>query len=200
MLQVLGVLPMPGFTAPKLLWVARHEPEVFRAIAGVLLPKDYIRLKLTGDRATDMCDAAGTWWLDEAARAWSDEALAVTGLARSAMPRLVEGSEPSGLLRPDLAREWGLSGQVVVAGGAGDAAAGAVGLGAVNDGSAFLSLGTSSQLFVTTSAFMPAPETLIHAFCHAVPERWFQMGAMLNGEAARLGRQPVRRRHRRVAG
>jgi xylulokinase len=177
----LGVLPMPGFTAPKLLWVARHEPEVFAAIDGVLLPKDYIRLKLTGERVTDMCDAAGTWWLDEAARTWSDEALAVTSLARSAMPRLVEGSEPSGLLRPELAREWGLAAPVVVAGGAGDAGAGAIGLGAVNAGSAFMSLGTSCQLFVTTSTFKPAPETLIHAFCHAVPDRWFQMGAMLNG-------------------
>lgn len=179
--QVTGVLPMPGMTAPKLLWLARHRPDIFGAIRTVLLPKDYVRLKLTGERATEMSDAAGTWWLDEARRSWSDEALAATKLDCSQMPRLVEGSEPSGLLRPVLAEAWGLSGPIVVAGGAGDAAAGAVGLGAVDEGAAFLSLGTSGQLFITTRNFLAAPETLVHAFCHAVPSRWFQMAAMLNG-------------------
>ncbi|WP_230532247.1 xylulokinase [Microvirga roseola] len=178
--RMMGVIPMPGFTAPKLLWLARHEPETFRAVRKVLLPKDYIRLKLTGSRTTDMSDAAGTWWLDEAARAWSDEALAATGLERSQMPDLVEGSSPSGVLRPEIARQWGMRSNVVVAGGAGDAAAGAVGLGAVDNGSAFISLGTSGQLFVTTREFSPAPEALVHSFCHAVPDRWFQMAAMLN--------------------
>jgi xylulokinase len=172
---------MPGFTAPKILWLERHEPEIFRAIRTILLPKDYIRLKLTGELATEMSDAAGTWWLDEGARAWSGAALAATGLDRSRMPRLSEGSEPSGMLRPDIARAWGLSHPVVVAGGGGDAATGAVGLGAVEDGAAFLSLGTSGQLFVVTKEYRPAPETLVHAFCHAVPGRWFQMAAMLNG-------------------
>lgn len=178
--RTMGVIPMPGFTAPKLLWLQQHEPDVFRAVRKVLLPKDYIRLKLTGSLATDMSDAAGTWWLDEGRRAWSDEALAATGLDRSHMPQLVEGSHPSGRLRPELAGEWGLSGEIVVAGGAGDAAAGAVGLGAIDDGSAFISLGTSGQLFVTTKDFSPAPESLVHSFCHALPERWFQMAAMLN--------------------
>jgi xylulokinase len=179
--RAMGVLPMPGLTAPKLLWLQRHEPETFRAARKVLLSKDYIRLKLTGRLATDMSDAAGTWWLDEAARSWSDEALAATGLDRSHMPALLEGSSPSGSLRPDLAREWGLSGEIVVAGGAGDVAAGAVGLGAIEDGAAFISLGTSGQLFVTTRVFSPAPEALVHSFCHALPDRWFQMAAMLNG-------------------
>ncbi|AWM89017.1 xylulokinase [Microvirga sp. 17 mud 1-3] len=179
--RAMGVVPMPGFTAPKLLWVARHEPEIFRAVGTVLLPKDYIRLKLTGERITDMSDAAGTWWLDEAARAWSDEALAATGLDRRQMPGLVEGSAPAGFLRPDLAARWGLPSGIVVAGGAGDAAAGAVGLGATGDGAAFLSLGTSGQLFIATEAFRPAPDRLVHAFCHALPELWFQMAAMLNG-------------------
>jgi xylulokinase len=179
--RAMGVLPMPGFTAPKLLWLAQHEPETFRALRKVILPKDYIRLKLTGSYATDMSDAAGTWWLDEAARDWSDEALAATGLDRTYMPELIEGSAPSGTLRPDLAREWGMRSDVIVAGGAGDAAAGAIGLGAIENGSAFISLGTSGQLFVTTDHFSPAPETLIHSFCHALPGRWFQMGAMLNG-------------------
>jgi len=179
--HAMGILPMPGFTAPKILWLAHNEPDVLRDLRTVLLPKDYVRLKLTGDRVTDMSDAAGTWWLDEASRSWSAEALAVTGLRSSQVPHLVEGSSPSGLLRSELVRAWGLSGEVVVAGGAGDAAAGAIGLGAVEDGSAFLSLGTSGQLFVTTRDYRPSPETLVHAFCHAVPDRWFQMAAMLNG-------------------
>ena len=179
--QATGVLPMPGFTAPKILWLERHEPDIHRRLRTVLLPKDYIRLKLTGERVTDMSDAAGTWWLDEASRSWSDAALAATGLDRSRMPRLTEGSTAAGTLSPEVARSWGLSGSVVVAGGGGDAAAGAVGLGAVEDGAAFLSLGTSGQLFVVTKDFRAAPETLIHAFAHAIPGRWFQMAAMLNG-------------------
>jgi xylulokinase len=178
---VTGVLAMPGFTAPKLVWLARHEPGTFAATRTVLLPKDYVGFRLTGERVTEMSDAAGTWWLDEAARDWSEAALAAPGLDRRHMPRLVEGSDPAGTLRPELARAWGLAPDVVVAGGAGDAAAGGVGLGALGDGAAFLSLGTSGQLFVTTSTYRPAPETLVHAFAHAVPGRWFQMAAMLNG-------------------
>jgi xylulokinase len=178
--HTMGVIPMPGFTAPKLVWLARHEPELFRAVRKVMLPKDYIRLKLTGEIVTEMSDAAGTWWLDEAKRDWSDEALAATGLTRDHMPSLVEGSQASGTLRAEIAQRWGLRSDVVVAGGAGDAAAGAVGLGAIEDGSAFISLGTSGQLFVTTQDFSPAPEAVVHSFCHAVPGRWFQMAAMLN--------------------
>ncbi|MBD2747947.1 xylulokinase [Microvirga sp. BT688] len=177
----MGVIPMPGFTAPKLVWLARHEPETFRAVRKVLLPKDYIRFQLTGAIVTDMSDAAGTWWLDEAERDWSDEALAATGLTRDHMANLVEGSQSSGTVDPEVARRWGMRRDVVVAGGAGDAAAGAVGMGAIADGSAFISLGTSGQLLVTTETFSPAPEALVHSFCHAVPGRWFQMAAMLNG-------------------
>jgi len=179
--RAMGVIPMPGFTAPKLVWLARHEPEAFRMLRTVVLPKDYIRLHLTGALSTDMSDAAGTWWLDQARRDWSDDALAATGLSRDHMAGLVEGSQPSGIVRADIARRWGLRDDVVVAGGAGDAAAGAVGLGAIEDGSAFISLGTSGQLFVTTESFSPAPEALVHSFCHALPGRWFQMAAMLNG-------------------
>ncbi|MEE1611508.1 xylulokinase [Microvirga sp. CF3016] len=178
--RAMGVIPMPGFTAPKLVWLARHEPDIFRAVRKVMLPKDYIRLKLTGEIVTDMSDAAGTWWLDEASRDWSDAALAATGLSRDHVPSLVEGSQPSGTLRAEIAKRWGLRSDVVVAGGAGDAAAGAVGLGAIEDGSAFISLGTSGQLFATTQDFSPAPEAVVHSFCHAVPGRWFQMAAMLN--------------------
>ncbi len=178
---VAGVPAMPGFTAPKLLWIAQHEPEIFSRIGAVVLPKDYVRFRLTGELVTDLSDAAGTLWLDEAARTWSPEILAATGLSATQMPRLVEGSQPSAVLRPDIAREWGVPADVVVAGGAGDAAAGAVGIGAVTDGDAFVSLGTSGQYFVTTAAYRPFPQAFVHAFCHAVPGRWYQMAALLNG-------------------
>ncbi len=183
--DIAGVLPMPGFTAPKLMWVAENEPEIFSRIQTIMLPKDYIRLWLTGETASDMSDAAGSMWLDEASRDWSDAALQATGMARSQMPQLLEGSDPAGTLRPGLAKAWGLTagvaGNVTVAAGGGDAAVGGVGIGAVNNGDAFLSLGTSGQLFVTTDSYRPSPETMVHAFAHAVPGRWFQMAAMLNG-------------------
>jgi xylulokinase len=178
---IAGVLPMPGFTAPKLMWLAAHEPAHFRQVETVLLPKDYVRLWLTGEAAADMSDAAGTLWLDEAARDWSETVLDATGMARSQMPPLREGSDPAGELRSELAEQWGLGGGIIVAAGGGDAAAGGIGIGAVEDGDAFLSLGTSGQLFVTNIAYRPSPETMVHAFAHAVPERWFQMAAMLNG-------------------
>lgn len=178
---VVGVLPMAGFTAPKLPWLAANEPDIFRRIRTVMLPKDYVRLRLTGEVCTEMSDAAGTWWLDEARRAWSEEALAATLLSPNQAPPLLEGSAPAGLLNPELARRWGMRTDVVVAAGAGDAAAGALGAGAARDGDAFISLGTSAQLFVTTATYRPAPATLVHAFAHALPERWYQMGAMLNG-------------------
>ena len=179
--DIAGVMPMPGFTAPKLMWVARHEPEVFKRVRKVLLPKDYLRLWLTGEHATDMSDAAGTWWLDEARRDWSRELIAATGMKRTQLPRLVEGTAVSGSVRAELTARWGLRGDVIVAGGAGDAAAGAAGLGAIEEGAAFISLGTSGQLFVTNAAYKPAVKNLVHAFAHCVPGRWFQMAAMLNG-------------------
>ncbi|WP_029031076.1 xylulokinase [Salinarimonas rosea] len=176
-----GVKPMPGLGAPKLAWLARHEPEAFARIRTVLLPKDYLRLRLCGERATDMSDAAGTWWLDQARRDWCDAALAAGGLDRARMPRLVEGTEPTGVVRPAIAAQLGLTEGVIVAGGGGDVAAGAVGLGAVDEGAAFVSLGTSAQIFVASAAYRAAPDALVHAFCHCVPQRWFAMAAMLNG-------------------
>jgi xylulokinase len=178
---IAGVLPMPGFTAPKLMWLATHEPDHFAQIRTVLLPKDYIRLWLTGECGSDMSDAAGTLWLDEAARDWSDIVLEASGMTRAQMPPLMEGSARAGTLRGELAAKWGLGNGIVVATGGGDAAAGGVGIGAVDGGDSFLSLGTSGQLFVTNAAYKPFPETMVHAFAHAVPERWFQMAAMLNG-------------------
>jgi len=178
--EVAGNLAMPGFTAPKLLWVRRHEPAVFAATRSVLLPKDYLRLRLTGEKVSDPSDAAGTLWLDVARRDWSDVLLAACGLQRSHMPRLVEGTEPSGTLRPELARAWGLGPGVIVAGGAGDNAASAVGVGAVAPGDGFISLGTSGVLFVVDDRFRPNPESAVHAFCHAVPGLWHQMSVMLS--------------------
>src|SRR5689334_20258171 len=178
---IAGVPAMPGFTAPKLLWLAHHEPEHFARIETVLLPKDYVRWRLTGERVTDCSDAAGTMWLDQAQRAWSPAVVEASGLALSQMAPLVEGSAACCTLRADVAQAWGLDASVVVAGGAGDAAAGAVGIGAVNPGAAFVSLGTSAQYFVTTAAYRPYPQAFIHAYCHALPQRWFQMAAMLNG-------------------
>src|SRR5262245_34480932 len=179
--MIAGVPAMPGFTAPKLLWLRQHEPQVFPRIATVLLPKDYVRYRLTGELATDVSDAAGTLWLDEASRSWSAHILQATGLSAAQMPRLLEGSQPSGVVTRAAAATLGLASDVVVAAGAGDAAAGAVGIGAVSDGDAFASLGTSAQYFVCTAEYRPFPQAFVHAFCHAIPQRWYQMAAMLNG-------------------
>jgi len=176
---ITGNIMMPGFTAPKLLWVARHEPEIFRRTACVLLPKDYVRLRLTGEKVSEMSDASGTGWLDVGRREWSDAMLAATDLRRSHMPLLVEGSSPSGTLTADAAAALGVP-RVVVAGGGGDNAASAVGLGVVRPGQAFLSLGTSGVLFVVTDRFRPNPERAAHAFCHCLPGRWHQMSVMLS--------------------
>ena len=178
--QITGNLAMPGFTAPKLLWVARHEPRIFARVARVLLPKDYVRWCLCGEYCSDLSDASGTLWLDVAARAWSEEMLAATDLDISQMPALVEGSEATGDLRRELAARWGMSGPVTIAGGAGDNAAGAVGIGAVEPGSAFLSLGTSGVYFVANRQFTPNPEQAVHAFCHCLPDRWHQMSVILS--------------------
>jgi xylulokinase len=177
---VTGNLAMPGFTAPKLLWVRAHEPAVFAATALVLLPKAFVRLRLTGEAIEDMSDASGTLWLDPAKRDWSDAALAACGLTRAEMPALVEGSEIAGRLTPALTARWGMASAPVVAGGAGDNAATAVGLGAISPGDAFLSLGTSGVLWVTTDRFAPNPASAVHAFAHAVPGTWHQMGVMLS--------------------
>jgi xylulokinase len=178
--EIAGNIAMPGFTAPKLAWVRKHEPEIFAKVAKVLLPKAYIRLLLTGEHVEEMSDAAGTLWLDVAKRDWSDALLAVTGLNRSHMPRLVEGSEKSGLLKPELAARWGMSGEVVVAGGAGDNAAAACGIGAIRPGEGFVSLGTSGVLFVSNERFSPNTAGAVHAFCHAIPNTWHQMGVILS--------------------
>lgn len=179
-----GNIVFPGFTAPKLSWVRAHEPAVFERVAKVLLPKDYLRLWLTGEHVAEMSDAAGTSWLDTGARAWSEDLLAKTGLGLSQMPRLVEGSEVSGQLRADLGQRWGFGTHVVVAGGGGDNAASGIGVGVVRAGQAFVSLGTSGVLFAANDGYQPDPGTAVHTFCHALPDTWHQMGVILSATDA----------------
>lgn len=177
--QITGNLMMPGFTAPKLKWVAEHEPKVFRAVDKVLLPKDYLRLLITGEFASDMSDAAGTMWMDVDQRDWSDALLAACGLDRKHMPTLFEGSQVTGVVKADVAERWGI-GQVPVAGGGGDNAAGAVGVGLYKAGQAMLSLGTSGVYFAVSDGFLSNPESAVHSFCHALPNAWHLMSVMLS--------------------
>jgi xylulokinase len=182
--QVTGNIAMPGLTAPKLLWVRKHEPAIFAKVRTVLLPKAYIRYRMTGEMIEEMSDASGTLWLDVGVRDWSGVMLVATGLSREAMPRLVEGSAPAGALRPELAARWRMTGRPILAGGAGDNAAGAVGLAAIRPGDSFVSLGTSGVLFATTDRFRPYPQAAVHAFCHALPATWHQMGVTLSAAAS----------------
>lgn len=180
--EITGNIAMPGFTAPKLLWVRAHEPAVFDATRTVLLPKDYVRLRMTGEKASDRSDSAGTLWLDGRTRDWSDPLLAACGLTRTHMPALFDGCEITGQLRPQVAARWGMPQASVVAGG-GDNAAGAAGVGVVRDGDALLSLGTSGVIFVAMADFRPHPARAVHAFCHCLPNLWHQMTVHLSAAA-----------------
>jgi xylulokinase len=180
-----GNIAMPGFTAPKLLWVARHEPATFARVARVLLPKDFVRLRLSGERVSEMSDASGTLWLDIAKRRWDDDLLAAGGMKASQMPRLVEGSAVSAMLSPIVAARWGIpDARVPIAGGGGDNAASAIGVGAIGAGQGLASLGTSGVLFAVTDRFVSLPERTLHAFCHALPGRWHVMAVMLTAASA----------------
>lgn len=176
---ITGNLAMPGFTAPKLTWVKAHEPEIFERVRTVLLPKDYVRLCMTGDKASDLSDSAGTLWLDTGQRDWSDALLAACSLSRDHMPQLYEGCAITGTLRAEVAELWGMA-RVPVVAGAGDNAGGAAGVGVINDGDAFLSLGTSGVIFVATDGFRPNPGRAVHAFCHCLPGLWHQMSVHLS--------------------
>ena len=179
-----GNIVFPGFTAPKLAWVKHHEPAIFNQVAKVLLPKDYVRFWLTGEYVSEMSDASGTSWLDVGRREWSDTLLAASGMDKSQMPSLVEGSEVSGQLKAALQQRWGMSQVVMVAGGAGDNAASACGMGTVQAGNAFVSLGTSGVLFAANDRYLPNPVSAVHAFCHALPATWHQMGVILSAADA----------------
>ncbi len=182
--DISGNIPLAGFTAPKLLWVKKHEPKVFDKVAKVLLPKDYVRLRMTGDYASDMSDSAGTYWLDVERRAWSDALLKAGHMRREQMPELFEGSAPTGRLTAAVAKAWGMPKRPVVAGGGGDNAAAACGIGAVHDNDAFVSIGTSGVLFVSNDTYRPNAGRAVHAFCHAVPGTWHQMGVILSAAAS----------------
>lgn len=181
--EITGNLAMPGFTAPKIHWVRQYEPENYKRIAKVLLPKDYVRFCLTGAFATDMSDSAGTLWMNVERREWSDEVLALTGLTTKNMPELFEGSEPTAKLNAKTADDWGMS-QVPVAAGGGDNAAGAVGAGVVNPGEGFISLGTSGVVFLADNHYRPNTDGAVHTFCHALPGLWHQMSVILSAASA----------------
>ncbi|MGO4573541.1 xylulokinase [Microvirga sp. 2TAF3] len=177
---ITGNMAMPGFTAPKLIWVAQHEPDVFTRTARVLLPKDWIRFRLTGEAVSEPSDAAGTLWLDVKRRRWSPAMLAATDLEERHMPRLVEGTQVSGQLSRKAADTLGLRPGIPVAGGGGDNAAGAVGIGVVRPGMAFLSLGTSGVIFVADDVLKTDPDRAVHALCHCIPDMWHRMAVILS--------------------
>jgi xylulokinase len=180
LIQITGNDALTGFTAPKLLWVQRHEPENWSRVRHVLLPKDYVRFRLTGDHAIDVADGSGTILFDLAKRTWSPEVLDALDLDPALFPTTFEGPQVTGVVSPEAAQLTGLRpGTPVVAGG-GDQSANAVGVGAVAPGVVALSLGTSGVVFATTDGPSVEAEGRVHAFCHAVPGRWHMMGVMLS--------------------
>jgi xylulokinase len=176
---ITGNLVMPGFTAPKLLWVKQHEPDIFAQIDKVLLPKDYLRFRMTGEFATDVSDASGTLWLNMEQRAWSNTMLQATGLNEQQMPKVYEGSEITGTINDALAKRWSMPVVPVVAGG-GDNAAGAVGMGIIKPEETMLSLGTSGVIFSVSDGFTANPAVALHSFGHAIPNTWHTMSVMLS--------------------
>ena len=180
LIAITGNDALTGFTAPKLVWVRDHEPDVWRRVRHVLLPKDYLRFRLSGDYAIDKADGAGTILFDLAARDWSDEVLAALHIERAWMPPTWEGPEVTGVVGGAAAEATGLRvGTPIVAGG-GDQSANAVGVGVVAPGEMALSLGTSGVVFAATDRPIHEPRGIVHAFCHAVPGRWHMMSVMLS--------------------
>jgi xylulokinase len=180
LIQVTGNDALPGFTAPKIMWVARHEPDVYAQAAHILLPKDYLRYRLTGGFAMDKADGSGTLLFEVRARDWSSEVLAALDIPASWVPPTFEGTEVTGVVSREAAEVTGLrAGTPVVAGG-GDQAAGAVGMGAVNVGAVSITVGTSGVIFAPTAEPVIEPSGLLHSFCHAVPGTWHMMGVMLS--------------------
>jgi xylulokinase len=179
-----GCRPMPGFPAAKLLWLSRHEPEVLARARHILLPKDYVRLCLSGEAISDRADASATQLMETEAGCWSAELAAAAGVAVAALPALVESGEQGGALRPELARRWGLKPHLPIAGGAGDNMAGAVGAGVIRRGEAFISLGTSGVFFVANDRFVPARAQGMHTHRHAIPGLFAQHGCVLSAASA----------------
>ncbi len=194
---IAGVRAMASLFAPKLLWIQSHEPRHWAKVRHILAPKDYLRFLLTGELATDPVDASGMWLCDVAKRDWSQKLLNACATPRQLMPVILEAPAVAGRLMKSSARSLGLPTGIVVVTGAGDAGASGLGLGLVNPGYGVISMGTSAQIIVTKDSHVPAPQQNIHAFCHGVPERWFQMAALLNGASplawlgAALGRKDL---------
>ena len=180
LIQIAGNPALTGFQAPKVLWLRDEEPENYEKVSRVLLPKDYVRLRFTGEHATDASDAAGTLFLDVGNRDWSQEILETLEVPKEWMPRVYEGPETTGTLRKSVAQELGLSSDIPVAAGGGDNAAAAVGVGVIQEGIISSSVGTSGVLFAHTGEFTPDPSGGLHAFCHAVPGAYHLMGVTLS--------------------
>jgi xylulokinase len=179
-IRITGNVALTGFTAPKILWVKENEPEIFAKVKQILLPKDFIRYKLTGEFAMDKADGAGTVLFDLKARDWSDEVLDALEIPRKWMPKTFEGTEFTGSINQEAASLTGLKIGTPVAAGGGDQAAGAVGVGAVEPGVVALTVGTSGVVFATTPSALVEPDGRLHAFCHAAPGMWHFMGVMLS--------------------
>lgn len=179
-IQITGNVALTGFTAPKILWVKENEPEIYSKAAHVLLPKDFVRYKLTGTFAMDKADGAGTVLMDLKKRDWSEEVLSALEIPRAWMPPLYEGTQITGTITAEAANLTGLKAGTPVMAGGGDQAAQAVGVGAVQEGVIALTLGTSGVVFATTRGAFIEPEGRLHAFCHSVPNQWHLMGVMLS--------------------
>ena len=176
-----GVIAMPGFTGPKLLWLSRNEPEKFKQAKYILFAKDFLRLKLTGTIATDVTDAAGSWLFDQKKRKWSEEFISVCNSDDLVLPSIFESPNPCGILKREFSVRWKLPKDILVAAGAGDVACGGVAVGAIDESSGFISMGTAAQVFLGSKKFEPKTKKLVHSFCHALPSTWFNMAALLNG-------------------
>jgi xylulokinase len=179
-IQITGNVALTGFTAPKILWVQENEPDVYARVAHVLLPKDFVRYKLTGNLATDKADGAGTVLMDLKSRRWSPEILSELDIPKEWMPELYEGPEVTGTVTSEAEEQTGLPAGIPVVAGGGDQAAQAVGVGAIHEGIVALTLGTSGVVFATTNSPFIEPEGRLHSFCHSVPGRWHLMGVMLS--------------------
>ncbi len=176
LIQLVSNPALEGFTLPKMLWVREREPEVWGRVRSVLLPKDYVRLRLTGEKATDVADASGMLLFDVTHRRWSEEMLEITGLDRSLLPRVYESQEVTGRISSEGSKATGLREGTPVVAGAGDQAAGAVGMGIVRPGAVSATIGTSGVVFAATDRPALDPKGRVHTFCHAVPGRWHVMG------------------------
>ena len=178
--SISGNITMPGFTAPKINWIKKHERENFSKIFKVLLPKDYLRFYLTGEYFSEMSDASGTLWLDIKKRKWSEDLLSCSFLEDKHMPKLVEGNEEAGTLKNKFKDKFSFKNNVTIVGGAGDNAAAAAGMGITEHNQSFISLGTSGVFFTPTQNFLSNTGDAVHSFCHCLPNKWHLMSVMLS--------------------